>query len=918
MRGRRERGERKSIDDSKSRYIASYVTAFAATFRRQLPTIPTSHGNDLIAYNTCFQNHRRVKVDIDQDLIIALQHKYESKTSGKADWEQEEAGICRALKELIANIHPRYKIISPINIGGTAIVFQLVDTHLNVPRALKLARPLAGKEIFLKNILDSEIERLAECSHPNIVSIYDKGQTEANGTILPYYVMEFLEGALDALDWVEKGKPPVVDLIRFLQQCVEGLTFLHRQKTIHGDVKLENVLVLPNGHAKLSDLGSARRLDAEEPEETLITFTRPYAHPILRGLLSGTSETDPNRVRAPLKRTELDPIFDIYALGKNIFRLLSYYDVTEHELLPQYERRYLDLMACRMLDGYVSGESNSLGLPDNALSEIKYKSIDEIGLDLKKLTGEYNLCQVINELNHHFPRSIQCSHLQSASLSERVANILSSPYIRRLGGISQLGLIVQIYPTATHSRLEHTLGCYSNICRYIDALWHDPVNPLFKQVFTEHDVNVTLLAALCHDIGQYPMAHDLEEADSELFSHKTIGSDILKNKSDKDSVELRKLMQSEWGVEPEEVVALLETTSTDLSLPLKKRFLHSLIDGPLDADKLDYLVRDSINLNVPYGQCIDFERLLRCLTVAFKQQGVDTFITLGIHEKGKIPAEAVAFARYSMFGSVYWHHTSRSAKAMLHRALWEAIPNWDKRSKEYKRVKESFFIEIGHQGRIGQNKGIQASLFDQNEIIAETPQLAVSDYDMLCWVYQLTKPRAKALIEMLCRRVLFKRLLVLSHRKNSSLWERLTNLRKMASGEQMIFFQNNFQKGVVRLIDSLSDEKRASTVMQKSFTDDIVNRDAQGEILFLIDIPGDRPGSVTELTFLPEHRIYGPLTGFDQHAELEDSVIWNSLTKQFAFSVGKVRIFCVPDIIATCTACLTRKDLEGVMEAAAK
>lgn len=715
-------------------------------------------------------------------------------------------------------------------------------------------------------------------------------------------------------------KPHVTDLVRFLQQCVEGLIFLHGQGTIHGDVKLENVLVLPNGQAKLSDMGSARQLEGTADQETLITFTRPYAHPLLRALLSDTSESDPDRVRAPLKRAELTPLFDIYALGKNIFRLLSHYDLTDYKLLPQYERRYLEVMACRMLDGLLSDVSSSIGLPDSAFAEIKYKSISEVSLDLKKLTGEYNLCQVVRELDHHFPRSIQCSHLHSASLTERVAKVLGSPHIRRLGGISQLGLIVQIYPTATHSRLEHVLGCYSNVCRYIDALWHDTVNPFFKQVFTEHDLNVTLLAALCHDIGQYPMAHDLDEADSDLFSHRAIGSHVLTSTSDKDAAALRTLMQSDWGVEPEEVLAVLDTRPSDLSQPLKTRFLHSLIDGPLDADKLDYLVRDSINLHIPYGRCIDFNRLLRCLTVAFKREGDRTFITLGIHEKGKIPAEAVAFARYAMFGAVYWHHTSRSAKAMLHRAVWEAIPKWDRRSKEYRQIKESFLLEMGRQGRLGVTEAKQASLFIDNKsrrVMVETPQLAVSDYEMLCWVHQRTKPAAKALIEMLCRRELFKRLLVVSHRRNSALWEKLTHLRKSATGGQMIAFQTKFQEDAVRIIDSVSDEKRVSTVMQKNFTDDIVSRYAQGEILFLIDIPGDRPGSVIELNFLPEHRIYGPLTSFEQHAEVEDSVIWNSLSEQFATSVGKVRIFCTPDITATCTACLNRADLEGILEAAA-
>ena len=181
------------------------------------------------------------------------------------------------------------------------------------------------------------------------------------------------------------------------------------------------------------------------------------------------------------------------------------------------------------------------------------------------------------------------------------------------------------------------LGTFSNVVRYCDALWHDHINPLFKQIFTEHDINLVLLAALCHDLGQYPLAHDLEETEQPLFSHDRIGQKVLKELSEKAG--LKRLMHEEWGVEPIQVAELLSTNPADLKQPLRLRLLHTLIDGPIDADKVDYLIRDSVNLNVNYGTSIDFERLLKCLTVVYKQEGQRTFISLGIHEKGKISAE---------------------------------------------------------------------------------------------------------------------------------------------------------------------------------------------------------------------------------------------------------------------------------------
>ena len=82
---------------------------------------------------------------------------------------------------------------------------------------------------------------------------------------------------------------------------------------------------------------------------------------------------------------------------------------------------------------------------------------------------------------------------------------------------------------------------------------------------------------------------------------------------------------------------------------LKDRILHSLIDGPIDSDKMDYLIRDSIQLGPTYGKVIDLERLLRVLTVVFRKAGSGpTYAALGIHENGRIPADAISFPRYAM------------------------------------------------------------------------------------------------------------------------------------------------------------------------------------------------------------------------------------------------------------------------------
>jgi HD superfamily phosphohydrolase len=336
--------------------------------------------------------------------------------------------------------------------------------------------------------------------------------------------------------------------------------------------------------------------------------------------------------------------------------------------MPPYERKYLDLLACRALDGRNSAEDKlemAMGLPKLAFEELKYKNVDQIYTDLTKLSGEWPISKIIPELDPHYHKTIQTTSRCKTPLTDRLIKIMGHPAIQRLSGISQLGLLVQVYPTATHSRLEHTLGVFTNIIQYIYALFNDPINPFFRQIMNEDDLNSMLVAALCHDIGHFPMAHDLHEAVPDIFNHEEIAILILKGKLKLPyENSLQDIIRKEWQVNPEDVINILSANPENIDQPIKIRILHTLLSGPIDADKLDYLLRDSSNLGVPYANIIDYNRLLSCLTIIFKELEQKLHVTLGIHEKGKIAAESIAFARYCMFGTVYWHHTARAMISM--------------------------------------------------------------------------------------------------------------------------------------------------------------------------------------------------------------------------------------------------------------
>ncbi|MCA9518393.1 MAG: hypothetical protein KC635_25840, partial [Myxococcales bacterium] len=97
------------------------------------------------------------------------------------------------------------------------------------------------------------------------------------------------------------------------------------------------------------------------------------------------------------------------------------------------------------------------------------------------------------------------------------------------------------------------------------------------------------------------------------------------------------------------------------------RLLQSVISSAIDADKMDYLWRDSVHLGVPYGRNYDRDRLLSALTVT------DAGDALAVTDKGVVSAEIFLFCRYTMFSEVYWHHTVRSVSAMLEAAFADIV-----------------------------------------------------------------------------------------------------------------------------------------------------------------------------------------------------------------------------------------------------
>ncbi len=237
-------------------------------------------------------------------------------------------------------------------------------------------------------------------------------------------------------------------------------------------------------------------------------------------------------------------------------------------------------------------------------------------------------------------------------LTDRVRALIDTAEFRRLARISQLGLVSLVYPAALHTRFEHCLGVYRLALVYLRQLSTDP---RFVDAVGPEEGEVFIAAALLHDLGHWPFCHPIEDLQlPSVPSHELFANSFLLEG------ELADVLRDDWNVHPRDVVALLSGKPADNA----SRVLGSMLSGPIDIDKMDYLFRDSLHAGVPYGRHFDQHRLWGSLCLNAAGDG------LAIRDKGKTAAEMMVFARYVMFSEVYWHHAVRAATAMLQRAFY--------------------------------------------------------------------------------------------------------------------------------------------------------------------------------------------------------------------------------------------------------
>ena len=277
-------------------------------------------------------------------------------------------------------------------------------------------------------------------------------------------------------------------------------------------------------------------------------------------------------------------------------------------------------------------------------------------------------------------------------LTGRVRAIIDAPECRRLARISQLGLVSLVYPAAIHTRFEHSLGVYRLALKLLERLGHDS---RFTEVVSPRDAELLIVTALLHDVGHWPFCHPLEDMRLEsILDHELLAASFLQQG------EVADVLRGDWGIDPGSVIALLNKKPGDQVSQL----LSSVLSGPIDIDKMDYLFRDSLHAGVPYGRHFDQQRLTGSFCLNENGNG------LAITDKGKTAAELMVFARYVMFSEVYWHHGVRSATAMLQRAFFRLHDSLDLDSM-FRMTEAEMIAEFRHAAGDGPAAALLDGLF---------------------------------------------------------------------------------------------------------------------------------------------------------------------------------------------------------------
>src|SRR5690625_3221505 len=307
-------------------------------------------------------------------------------------------------------------------------------------------------------------------------------------------------------------------------------------------------------------------------------------------------------------------------------------------------------------------------------------------------------------------------------------DLIATPEFQRLRRIKQLGTTYLTFHGAEHSRFNHSLGVYEIVRRIINKIEH-------REAWNKEERLLCLCAALLHDLGHGPFSHSFEKVFG--LNHEKFTEKIVLGKTSVNSV--LKRVSHDF---PQKVAQVINKTYHD-------KLVISVISSQIDADRMDYLLRDAYYTGVSYGQ-FDMERILRVMRPTEEE--------IVIKSTGMHAVEDYIMSRYQMYWQVYFHPVTRSAEVIL--------------MKIFSRVKTLY--ENGYQFKVSPT--LLDALF--NEKINVEDYLALDDTVIYVYFKQWQK-EGDAILRDLCSRFMNRKLfkyVEYNPEKEQNIYEKLSEI----------------------------------------------------------------------------------------------------------------------------------------------
>lgn len=289
---------------------------------------------------------------------------------------------------------------------------------------------------------------------------------------------------------------------------------------------------------------------------------------------------------------------------------------------------------------------------------------------------------------------------------ELIYAIISHPYYQRMRRIHQMAMALLVYPGAVHTRLHHSLGAYHLMCDALNILKEKNID------ISKDEEQAAKIAILLHDMGHGPYSHALENVLVQDIHHEKL------------SILLMQKLNKEFNGALKMAIEIFIDT-------YPKKFLHQLVSGQLDVDRMDYLNRDSFFTGVSEG-VIGYDRIIKMLTVHHEE--------LMVEEKGIYSIEKFLVARRLMYWQVYLHKTALCAEKML--------VNIIRRAREIQAASASAALNI-----------FLNTKFDDKKIEQHLDNFCkIDDYDVLFSI-KMWASHPDTILSYLCSGIINRRLL---------------------------------------------------------------------------------------------------------------------------------------------------------------